>query len=269
MTLTAPAVRRRLHARAVPGNVAILQRFFKTGPGEYGAGDRFIGVNVPGIRAVCRECRGVANAVVLQLLRSKVHEERLLALLMLVDRFEHGAGPADANIEESRRRVYETYLANTAFINNWDLVDASAPQIVGRWLQSRSRAPLVRLARSASLWERRIAIVATFAFIRAREFGDTFRIADLLLNDEHDLIHKATGWMLREVGKRDGAALRAYLSRRYRRMPRTALRYAIERFPGAERQAYLTGRVRPADTTSATPERRAVPSAPRSTRPRR
>jgi 3-methyladenine DNA glycosylase AlkD len=236
MTLSAPAVRTRLRALAVPANVAILQRFFKTGPGEYGEGDRFIGVKVPGIRIVCRECRGAADAVVLELLRSKVHEERLLALLMLVDRFEHGD-------ERARRLVHETYLANTAFINNWDLVDASAPQIVGGWLQSRSRAPLVRLARSASLWERRIAIVATWTFIRAREFDDTFRIADLLMNDEHDLIHKAMGWMLREVGKRDGQALRRYLSSRYRRMPRTALRYAIERFPEAERRRYLAGQV--------------------------
>lgn len=236
MTLTASAIRARLRAHALPANVAILQRFFKTGPGEYGAGDRFIGVKVPGIRAVCRDCRGVADAVVLQLLRSKVHEERLLALLLLVDRFERGD-------EAAQRAVYRAYLANTAFINNWDLVDVSAPQIVGGWLASRGRAPLLRLARSSSLWERRIAIVSTFAFIRAREFDDTFRIADLLLDDEHDLIHKATGWMLREAGKRDGQALRRYLASRYRRMPRTALRYAIERFPEAERKRYLTGHV--------------------------
>jgi len=236
MTLTAPAVRRRLRALAVPANVAILQRFFKTGPGDYGEGDRFIGVKVPGIRTVCRDCRDVGDSVVLELLRSKVHEERLLALLLLVDKFERGDEPA-------RRKAYETYLANTAFINNWDLVDSSAPQIVGGWLQPRSRAPLVRLARSASLWERRIAIVATWAFIRAREFDDTFRIADLIMNDDHDLIHKAMGWMLREVGKRDGQALRRYLSSRYRRMPRTALRYAIERFPETERKRYLAGQV--------------------------
>jgi 3-methyladenine DNA glycosylase AlkD len=157
---------------------------------------------------VCRECRGIDEAVVLELLRSTVHEERLLAVLMLVDRFERGD-------PQTRRHVYDTYLANTAFINNWDLVDASAAQIVGGWLRSRSRAPLGKLARSSCLWERRIAIVSTYAFIRAREFEDTFRIADRLLRDEHDLIHKAVGWMLREVGKRDGDALRQYLSTRY------------------------------------------------------
>ena len=248
MTRSASAVRRRLRAHAVPGNAAILQRFFKTGPGEYGEGDRFIGVKVPGIRVVCRECRGVADAVVLELLQSKVHEERLLALLILVDRFQHGVS-AEANgdrarrREQARRRIYLTYLANTAFINNWDLVDASAAQIVGGWLRTRSRAPLDRLARSASLWERRIAIVSTFAFIREHEFVDTFRIADLLLEDEHDLIHKAVGWMLREVGKRDGRALRRYLASRHRRLPRTSLRYAIERFPETERRTYLAGQV--------------------------
>jgi len=248
MTRSASAVRRRLRAHAVPGNAAILQRFFKTGPGEYGEGDRFIGVKVPGIRVVCRECRGVADAVVLELLQSKVHEERLLALLILVDRFQHGASP-EANgdrarrQEQARRRIYLTYLANTASINNWDLVDASAAQIVGGWLRTRSRAPLDRLARSASLWERRIAIVSTFAFIREHEFADTFRIADLLLEDEHDLIHKAVGWMLREVGKRDGRALRRYLASRHRRLPRTSLRYAIERFPETERKKYLAGQV--------------------------
>jgi 3-methyladenine DNA glycosylase AlkD len=234
--MTAPAIRARLRSHAVPSNVAILQRFFKTGPGEYGEGDRFIGVKVPGLRAVCRDCRGVSFAVVRDLLHSKIHEERLLALLMLVDLFERGD-------ETTRRRVYDTYLANTAFINNWDLVDASAGQVVGGWLLARSRAPLVRLAKSRSLWERRIAVVATFFYIRRGEFDDTFRIADLLLKDHHDLIHKAVGWMLREVGKRDGAALRRFLATRYRTMPRTMLRYAIERFGESERRRYLRGQV--------------------------
>jgi 3-methyladenine DNA glycosylase AlkD len=236
MTLTAAAIRSRLRKHAIPGNVAILQRFFKTGPGEYGEGDRFIGVKVPGIRSVCRECGDATENVVLQLLRSTVHEERLLALLMMVDRFQRGDEPA-------RRRIYQTYLAHTSFINNWDLVDASAAHIVGRWLSPRSRAPLTRLARSSSVWERRIAMVATYAFIRDGEFTDAFRIADLLMQDDHDLIHKAVGWMLREAGKRDAAALRRFLASRYRTMPRTALRYAIERFPAVERQRYLSGEV--------------------------
>jgi 3-methyladenine DNA glycosylase AlkD len=234
--MTAAEIRRQLHACADPGSVAILQRFFKTGPGQYGEGDRFIGVKVPGIRSVCRSCRGTSLAEARKLLRSRIHEERLLALLMLVDAFERGD-------EDIRQRVYRCYLDHTAFINNWDLVDLSAAPIVGAWLRDRSRAPLVRLARSASLWERRIAIIATFDFIRRGEFDETFRIADILLDDEHDLIHKAVGWMLREAGKRDGAAERKFLRTRYARMPRTMLRYAIEKFPEAERRKYLAGKV--------------------------
>jgi 3-methyladenine DNA glycosylase AlkD len=236
MSLTARAIRARLRAHAIPANVPILQRFFKTGPGEYGEGDRFIGVKVPGVRLVCRACRGATTDVVLELLRSKIHEERLLALLVLVDAFRGGD-------EAARKRVYDLYLANTAFINNWDLVDASAAQIVGAWLQTRSRAPLTRLAKSSSLWERRIAIVATYHYIRRGELEDTFRVADLLLADEEDLIHKAVGWMLREAGKRDGAAERRFVAGRYKTMPRTLLRYAIERFPEAERRRYLLGQV--------------------------
>ena len=236
MTMTARAIRARLRSHAVPANVAILQRFFKTGPGQYGEGDTFIGVKVPNLRSVCGECRGASFDVVLDLLHSKIHEERLLALLILVDAFQRGD-------EATQKRVYDLYLANTAFINNWDLVDASAGQIVGGWLHSRSHAPLVRLAKSRSLWERRIAIVATYDFIKRDEFDDTFRISDLLLKDQHDLIHKAVGWMLREVGKRDGAALRAFLAGRYETMPRTMLRYAIEKFGEAERKRYLRSQV--------------------------
>lgn len=233
---TAAAISRKLRKHADPSSVAILQRFFKTGPGEYGEGDRFIGVKVPGVRAVCRECRGASLGAIETLLRSPIHEERTLALLMLVDAFKRGD-------EGERRRIYDLYLANTKFINNWDLVDCSAAQIVGGWLRGRSTAPLARLARSQSLWERRIAIIATFDGIRRGEFDETFRIADLLIEDERDLIHKAVGWMLREVGKRDGAAERAFLATRYKKMPRTMLRYAIERFPEKERRKYLSGQV--------------------------
>ena len=236
MPLTATNIKRMLRAHANPGSVAILQRFFKTGPGQYGEGDRFIGVKLPGVRTVCRECRGAPLAEVLKLLRSRIHEERTLALLMLVDAFKGGDDPI-------RRRIYELYLANTAFINNWDLVDCSAGPIVGGWLRGRSTAPLTRLARSKSLWERRIAMLATFDGIRRGEFADTFRIAEILLHDDHDLIHKAVGWLLREVGKRDGAAERAFLASRYKTMPRTMLRYAIERFPEVERRRYLAGRI--------------------------
>jgi 3-methyladenine DNA glycosylase AlkD len=234
--LTAADVRQRLHACASSEDAVFLQRFFKTGVGQYGDGDRFIGVRVPELRRVCRECQGASLATIRTLLRSPVHEERALALLLLVQAFQK----AD---EEGRRAIYETYLAHTRYVNNWDLVDLSAGPVVGGWLEARNRAPLSRLARSKVLWERRIAIVATLHFIRRGELGETFRIADLLLRDTHDLIHKAAGWMLREAGKRDGSALREFLRERYRSVPRTMLRYAIERFPEAERRRYLKGLV--------------------------
>jgi 3-methyladenine DNA glycosylase AlkD len=226
------AIRARIRAAADPASAAILQGFFKTGPGQYGEGDVFLGVRVPALRAICRDCGDLPLAQLRSLLRSRVHEDRSVALMLLVEAFAR----ADA---AGRKRIYEFYLANTAFINNWDLVDLSAAQIVGGFLADRSRAPLRRLARSRSLWERRIAIVATFHFIRQNDFEETFRIADMLLDDDHDLIHKATGWMLREVGKRDADALRGYLKKRASRMPRTALRYAIERFTPAERRRWL------------------------------
>jgi 3-methyladenine DNA glycosylase AlkD len=232
--VTTSAIREQLRAHADASHAPALQRFFKTGPGEYAEGDRFIGVRVPEMRAVCRSCRGASIRAISPLLRSPVHEERLLALLLLVDAFTDGG-------EAQQRQIYDLYLSHTRFINNWDLVDLSAAPIVGAWLRDRSHAPLTRLARSTSIWERRIAIIATFAYIKRGELDETFRIADLLLTDSHDLIHKAVGWMLREAGKRDGAAERAFLKDRYRRMPRTMLRYAIERFPEAERQRYLKG----------------------------
>jgi 3-methyladenine DNA glycosylase AlkD len=226
----------RLRRHADPSRVPILQRFFKTGPGEYAEGDVFIGATVPALRKVCRECRDAARPEVLELLASPVHEERLLALLLLVDAFTRGP-------DATKLEIYRLYLANASFINNWDLVDSSAAPIVGAWLRTRSRAPLRRLARSASLWERRIAIVATHAFIRNNDVEETYRIADLLLADRHDLIHKAVGWMLREAGKRNPAAEREYLRARYPQMPRTMLRYAIEKFPEAERRRYLNGSI--------------------------
>jgi 3-methyladenine DNA glycosylase AlkD len=229
-------IRARLRRRAGAARVPTLQRFFKTGPGEYAEGDVFIGVTVPDLRAVCRECRDAGIPVMLDLLASPVHEERLLALLLLVEAFKRGT-------DTTKREIYRLYLANTQFINNWDLVDSSAAQIVGAWLSTRSRAPLRRLARSSSLWERRIAIIATLIFIRQDDLDETFRIADLLLTDDHDLIHKAVGWMLREAGKRNPEAEREYLKTRCRRMPRTMLRYAIERFPEAERRRYLAGTI--------------------------
>jgi 3-methyladenine DNA glycosylase AlkD len=236
--MTLSEIRTRLRALADPARVPILQSFFKTAPGEYAEGDQFIGISVPQLRRLCRECRGADMAEIDLLLRSPIHEERLFALLLLVDAFTRGG-------ESERRAVYAFYLSHTAGINNWDLVDASAEAILGGWLRHRSRAPLTRLARSSSLWERRIAVVATLHFIRQGEVDETLRVVDLVMGDRHDLIHKAAGWMLREAGKRDRAALRRYLAGRYERMPRTMLRYAIERLPETERRRYLTGRLQP------------------------
>lgn len=234
---TVAAVRKRLRALADPAQAAQLRRFFKTGPGEYGEGDVFVGVKVPQIRALVRELEALPLEGAMELLQSAVHEERMLALLLLVRRFEKSKD------EAARARICDLYLASTARINNWDLVDVTAPQIVGGQLGSRSRAPLYRLARSESLWERRIAIVATLRFIRAGDFADALAIADALLRDRQDLIHKAVGWMLREVGNRDRAALEAFLAPRYGAMPRTMLRYAIEKLPEALRKRYLAGKV--------------------------
>jgi len=229
---TVAALRRSLRVRASPRDAAAARRFFKTGPGEYGEGDRFLGVRVPELRRLARAASEATIADAVRLLRSAWHEERLLALLLLVRLYERG-GPQD------RQSVYETYLGHTRYVNNWDLVDASAHLIVGAHLASRSKRPLGVLARSADLWERRIAIIATLAYIRRRRYGETMRIARLLLDDGHDLIHKATGWMLREVGNRDRQVAQAFLDRHYRRMPRTMLRYAIERFPETLRRGYL------------------------------
>jgi 3-methyladenine DNA glycosylase AlkD len=211
------------------------QRFFKTGKGEYGEGDRFLGIRVPVLRRHIRHCRVVDAYEVLKLLASKYHEERLFALLLLVDKYQRGT-------DREKAWIYKYYLANSQYINNWDLVDSSADKIVGVHLQQRSRKPLYQLAKSKSLWERRIAIMATFHFIRQNDFNDALAICELLINDEEDLIHKATGWMLREIGKRDIEAEKAFLDRHCPAMPRTMLRYAIERFPGADRRKYLDGR---------------------------
>jgi 3-methyladenine DNA glycosylase AlkD len=229
---TLEEVRYRLHALSNPEKARILQRFFKTGPGEYGEGDRFLGIRVPEVRKVAREFRGLPRRVVVELLRSEYHEERHLALLLLVDRYAR----RDAAAQEE---IYDLYLAHTPYINNWDLVDVSAEHIVGAHLWDRDRDPLRVLARSDLLWERRIAILATFHFIRRREYVTALEIAALLLRDPHDLIHKAVGWMLREVGKRDQAVAEHFLTGHYRDMPRTMLRYAIERYPEPLRQQYL------------------------------
>jgi 3-methyladenine DNA glycosylase AlkD len=229
---SAREAKKRLRSIGSPEVAAVSARFFKTGPGEYGEGDVFIGVRVPKIRKVAREFKELPLAEIETLLHSEAHEERLCALIVMVSQFDNGDNAA-------RKRIYDLYLGNTKHINNWDLVDLSAPHIVGGYLESRSRRPLYRLARSRDLWRRRIAILATFRFIREGDFDDTLRIAEMLLHDGEDLIHKAVGWMLREVGKKDLAIEQRFLDKHAASMPRTMLRYAIERFPEPKRQAYL------------------------------
>lgn len=219
-----------LRARVREGHAETAAWFFKTGPGEYGEGDCFLGTRVPEIRAVAKMDDGRSD--ICGLLESKWHEERLLALLILVRRFERGD-------EAAKKAIYGFYLSGTRWINNWDLVDLSASQIVGSWLLGRSRAPLAKLAASPVLWERRIAIVSTFAFIRAGDLEETFSLSKKLLGDPEDLIHKACGWMLREAGKRDVRELERFLDAHRRSMPRTMLRYAIEKFPEKRRKQFL------------------------------
>lgn len=227
-------IQARLHGLADAETARGQQRFFKTGAGQYGEGDVFLGIKVPVLRKLAGEFPEVGQDEIAGLLGSKHHEARLLALLFLVRAFGKGSAA-------ERQQIYDLYLASTRQINNWDLVDASAPYIVGTYLADRERVPLYRLAQSGMLWERRIAIVSTFHFIRSGEFGDTLDIAAHLLADREDLIHKATGWMLREVGKRDMPALETFLRHHYQALPRTTLRYAIERFPEQRRQAWLRG----------------------------
>jgi 3-methyladenine DNA glycosylase AlkD len=229
---TAKGIERALRAGADPLVATHHLRFFKCGPGQYGEGDKFLGITVPPLRALSKKYKSVEVAEAVALLQSKWHEVRLLALMILVHRYERGDEP-------EREAIYRAYLANTNRINNWDLVDCSAHKIVGVHLREQDRAPLAALAKSESLWERRIAIIATLDFIRRNQFIDTFLISEMLLGDRHDLIHKATGWMLREVGKRDQPALEWFVNRHARVMPRTMLRYAIERFPPELRAKYM------------------------------
>ncbi len=224
----------RLHELGDPQKAEFLKRFFKTGPGEYGEGDLFLGIRVPDVRQLTREFKTVKAWDVVPLLQSAVHEVRLFALLVCVREFSKGT-------RTDREKIYNLYRDNMEFVNNWDLVDLSAPPIVGAFLEERSREPLYRLAGSPNLWERRIAVIATFHFIRRNQYEDTLRISRILLRDEHDLIHKATGWMLREVGKRDPEREESFLKEHCREMPRTMLRYAIEKFPPDRRRMYLDG----------------------------
>ncbi len=230
--MTHQAVKKQLQSLADGRKASNFQKFFKTGPGEYGEGDVFIGLTVPQIRKTAVAFRDLPLGQAVTLLHSPIHEHRLTALLILVRHFQKGDKTA-------RRSIYQTYLANTAWVNNWDLVDSSAPYIVGAWLENKSHAPLKKLAKSPSLWERRIAIIATQHLIRHRHFATTFELAELLMPDEHDLIHKAVGWMLREVYKRNPSAAVAFLEKHQHALPRTTLRYAIERCDPATRKRLM------------------------------
>ena len=231
--MKAKDVAAQLKTLASPEVAASSARFFKTGPGEYGEGDHFIGVRVPALRKLARDFRDLPLHEIEQLLRSQIHEERMLALLVLVL-------SVSKCTESHRKSAYDFYLNNTSYINNWDLIDSSAPAIVGGYLSDKARNPLQRLAKSKSMWERRIAIVATQHFIRLGEFVDTISICQILLNDKQDLIHKASGWMLREVGERDVNILVRFLDEHGAIMPRTMLRYSIEHFDEDERKKYLS-----------------------------
>lgn len=233
---TAVALQQQLEAVGDREKARASRRFFKAEPGGYGEGDRFRGIPVPVLRRLARQYRGLPLDAMRGLLQSAYHEDRLTGLLIMVQAYPRGD-------ETLRQALYELYLGHSAQINNWDLVDTSAEHIIGAHLQHRSKAPLTRLARSKAWWERRMALLATFRYIKQGQYDETLRIARLLLHDREDLIHKAVGWMLREVGKRDRGREEAFLRAHYREMPRTALRYAIERLPEGRRQAYLKGEV--------------------------
>ncbi|MFA6005113.1 MAG: DNA alkylation repair protein [Patescibacteria group bacterium] len=233
-----------LSEKANPKKAEFLPRFFKTGTGQYGEGDKFLGVVVPDIRKIARQFKNLPETDLTALLKSEYHEERLAALLLLVHNYVHGAS-------DDKKKVYDFYLSHTKFINNWDLVDLSSHEIVGDYLLNQYRAGkpspysvLVELANSSNLWERRIAIVSTSAFIHEGISQPTLDVAEILLHDTHDLIHKAVGWMLREVGKRCSQEVEEdFLKKHYKTMPRTMLRYAIERFSPELRAKYLKSRI--------------------------
>jgi 3-methyladenine DNA glycosylase AlkD len=234
--MTARELRKHIEGLGDPARAQGAARFFKTGPGESGEGLRFLGLDAATTRALAKEFRTLPLNDVERALQSEWHDERAVALIIWTLQFPK----AD---DVAQKQIYERYLANMAQINSWALVDCSAPQIVGGYLLERNRKPLSKLARSKALWERRIAMVSTQHFIRANDFADTFRIAKVLLNDREDLIHKAVGWMLREIGDRDQALLEVFLRDHYQDMPRTMLRYAIEKFAEKKRKAYLAGAI--------------------------
>lgn len=225
-------LQRSLKAKTNPKKAKLSQRYFKTGKGEYGEGDVFLGLSSVIMRPIAKKYKDLKLGDIQKLLKSKIHEERQITLLILVSQYQNGS-------RAEKKQIFDFYLKNTKYINNWDLVDLSAPKIIGDYLLDKNRQILYKLAKSKNLWERRIAVLATFAFIRENEFKEALKISEMLLNDKHDLIHKAVGWMLREVGKKSQKTLEKFLKTHYRKMPRTMLRYAIERLPETKRRYFL------------------------------
>lgn len=235
--LTLFSLRKELKSKANLKRAKILQRFFKTGKGEYGEGDVFLGIRTSDERKIAKKYRDLRFGDLRQLLKSKIHDERGIALLILVHKYKRGG-------ETEKKQIFNFYLKNTKCVNNWDLVDSSAPKIIGEYLLglgliNKTKKTLYRLVKSKNIWERRIAILATYAFIKKDQFAETLKISEMLLNDKHDLVHKAVGWMLREVGKKSQKTLEKFLKKYASKMPRVMLRYAIERLPEAERRYFL------------------------------
>ncbi len=236
MNTTSKEIKRQLRELGDSRIAEHSQRFFKTGKGEYGEGDKFLGIRVPEIRKQVKKYKGISLEKIQPLLTSEYHEIRLFALLALVQKFRKGD-------DECKEKIYNFYADHLDYINNWDLVDSSAPYIMGEYLLDRDKRSLYDLAVSDDLWRRRVAIISTYYFIKAHRFKDTLNIAEILHNDTEDLIHKAVGWMLREIGNRDMEVEDAYLKNHYKTMPRTMLRYSIEKFPESRRKAYLRGEI--------------------------
>ena len=225
-------IQQELKSLANPEKAKLLQGFFKTGPEQYGEGDVFLGLTVPQIRVIAKQhFKDISLAEVQSLVESKYHEFRMCGLIILTYKYE--------KFPSGRKEIYDFYLKNTKYINNWDLVDVTTPRIVGTYLLDKDRSVLYNLAKSSDLWEKRIAVLATFPFIRNNDFKDCLAISEILLDDKHDLIHKAVGWMLREIGKKNQAIEEEFLNKHYKTMPRTMLRYAIERFEEGKRKGYL------------------------------
>src|ERR1035437_7735365 len=229
-------IKKDIKKNANPQKAVLLQRFFKTGPGDYGEGDRFLGIMVPVQRSIAKKYKELSLKEIKELLHSKFHEERLIALFILVEQFKKGD-------EQKKEDIFTFYHLHRKRINNWDLVDLTADRISGSYLLDKDKTILYKLAESKNIWDRRIAVMSTFHFIKYDSFDDALGIAEILLHDKHDLIHKAVGWMLREIGKRDINTEEGFLEKHYKKMPRTMLRYAIEKFPEKKRLAYLKANI--------------------------